>query len=164
MNVCFFRHGIAVEPGTTGVAEESRTLTEDGRRKTRQAARGLKRLNLGLDSVLTSPLPRALETAEILAEVLELPPPRPADKLLPGTSAAELLELLKDLAGNAPLLVGHEPVLSAAVSLLVSATESGDIRLKKAGMAFAKVKELAPRPRGSLLLLLTPGALRILGK
>ena len=59
MNVCFFRHGLAVEPGTAGVADDERALTEDGRRKTRSAARGLKRLKLGVDTILTSPLPRA---------------------------------------------------------------------------------------------------------
>lgn len=164
MNVCFFRHGPASEPGAAGVADDARTLTEEGRRKTRAAARGLKKLNLELDAILTSPLPRALETAEIVAEVLGLPPPRRSDRLLPGTSAAQVLEALKDLEGKSPILVGHEPVLSAAVSLLVASSDSGDFQLKKAGMAFAKVQTLAPAPRGSLHLLLTPAALRRLAK
>lgn len=164
MNVCFFRHGIAVEPGTPGVAEEARTLTEEGLKKTRQAARGLNRLNLGLDCVVTSPLPRALQTAEIVAEVLELPKPRASDRLLPGVVPAQLLGVLADLEGKTPVLVGHEPTLSAAVSLLISGTSSGEIPLKKAGMAFAEVTSLVPTPRGALLLLLTPAALRQIRK
>lgn len=163
MNVCFFRHGVAVEHGTPGFSEEERPLTEDGIRKTRQCAKGLKRLKLGLDQILSSPLPRALGTAEILSEVLGLPRPRIVDRLLPGTTPAQLLECLRDCDGNAPVLVGHEPSLSAAVSLFISTGESGSIELKKAGMAFARLKTLSPRPRGMLTLLMTPGALRRLG-
>jgi phosphohistidine phosphatase len=164
MNVCFFRHGIAVEPGTPGVAEEARALTEDGRRKTRQAAKGLKRLNLGLDRILTSPLPRALETAEILASVLGLPKPSETNLLRPETPAEDLPGVLKDLKGSTPVLVGHEPLLSAAVSLLVSAADPAKIQIKKAGMALVKLSSLEPRPHGVLELLLTPGALRRLAK
>lgn len=164
MNVCFFRHGLAAEPGAPGVADDARTLTEEGRRKTRAAARGLKKLNLGLDTILTSPLPRALETAEIVADVLGLPRPQPSDRLLPGASAAQVLEALKDFEGKSPIFVGHEPVLSAAVSLLVASSDAGDFQLKKAGMAYAKVQTLTPHPRGSLHLLMTPAALRRLAR
>jgi phosphohistidine phosphatase len=164
MNVCFFRHGPAVEPGTPDIADDQRPLTDEGRRKTRAAARGLRRLDLGLDAVLTSPLPRAHETAEIVAAELALPRPRSSERLSPGVTAAQLLEILKDTDANGPILVGHEPNLSAAVSLFVSATDGGDFQLKKAGLAFAKLKTLSPRPRGTLLLLLTPSVLRRLGK
>ncbi|MBI2923507.1 MAG: histidine phosphatase family protein [Planctomycetes bacterium] len=164
MNVCFFRHGLAVEHGTPPWSEEERPLTDEGRRKTRAAARGLKRLALGSDAILTSPLPRAAETAEILAEVLGLPRPRISERLLPGNTAAQILEVLKDTDTNSPILVGHEPGLSAAVSLFMSATDAGSIELRKAGMAFARLKTLSPRPRGSLVLVLTPGTLRKLAK
>ncbi|MCE9583163.1 MAG: histidine phosphatase family protein [Planctomycetes bacterium] len=164
MNLCFFRHGPAVESGTPGFSEESRPLTQEGRRKTRAAARGLKRLDLGLDAVLSSPLPRAHETARIVAEVLGLPRPRLSDLLLPGKPGAQLLRLLKEVHGKSPILVGHEPSLSGAVSLLVSGTGSTDLAIRKAGMAFVELKDATPHPRGTLLMLLAPAALRRLGR
>ncbi len=159
MNVCFFRHGPAAPQGKSG--DESRRLTADGRRKTRAAARGLKELGLGLDFIFTSPLVRAVETAEILAEVLGLSKPCVSEPLRPGTPPARLLAILGDSRRNSPILVGHEPTLSAAVSHLAGAAR---LEFKKAGMAFARVDALAPRPRGTLLLLLTPAALRRLSR
>ncbi len=159
MNVCFFRHGPAAPQGKAG--DESRRLTADGRRKTRAAARGFKELGLGLDFILTSPLVRAVETAEFLAEVLGLATPSVSELLRPGVPPARLLAVLGDYRRNSPILVGHEPTLSAAVSHLAGAAR---LELKKAGMAFARVDALAPRPRGTLLLLLTPAALRRLSR
>jgi len=164
MNVCFFRHGLAVDAVTTGSTDEARPLTEEGRRKTRLAVRGMKSLRLGIDAIITSPLHRSVETGEIMAEILELPRPRVSERLAPGSTPAQLLEVLRETDANSPALIGHEPNLSGAVSLFVSATDAGDIELKKAGMAFARLKTLSPRPRGTLLLLLTPGALRRIGK
>lgn len=159
MNACFFRHGPAAPRGKTG--DESRRLTAEGRRKTRAAALGLKELGLGLDFVLTSPLVRAVETAEILADVLGLAKPRVGESLRPGVPPARLLSVLGDFRRKTPVLVGHEPDLSAAVSFLAGAAR---LELKKAGMAFARIDALAPRPRGTLLLLLTPAALRRLSR
>ncbi|MCC6738862.1 MAG: histidine phosphatase family protein [Planctomycetia bacterium] len=164
MNVCFFRHGPAVEPGTPGIPDDARPLTPDGRRRTRAAARGLASLRLGLDGILSSPLPRALQTAEILAKALGLPRPRTSELLLPGSPAERLLGAIREAGGEAPVLVGHEPSLSAAVSLLAGAPRPLALQLKKAGMAFAAVDALKPRPRGTLLLLLTPAVLRGLAR
>src|SRR5437867_11807016 len=71
MELYFFRHGIAVDRDDPAApADEDRPLTDDGQRKTRSAAKGLERLELGLDRILTSPWLRAVETADIAAEVL----------------------------------------------------------------------------------------------
>ena len=159
MNVGFFRHGPAVEPGTKGVSEAERPLTPEGRQKTLQAAKGLKALDLGIDAIYTSPLLRALQTAEIVAGVLGLPDPEILDTLSPGGSARRLLEGLRNLGAKTPLLVGHEPLLSTAVSLAVCGGEAGAFEMKKAGLAWVEF-DSAARPRGLLHLLLSGAALR----
>jgi phosphohistidine phosphatase len=163
MNVGLFRHGPAVEPGTDGVSETDRPLTPEGRKKTLQAARGLRALDLGIDAVYTSPLPRALQTAEIVAGVLRLPAPKILGALGPGGSARRLLDCLAKLDSETPLLVGHEPLLSAAVSLAVCGGERGSFEMKKAGLAWMELEADAARPRGLLKLLLSGSALRRLG-
>jgi phosphohistidine phosphatase len=160
----FFRHGPALGRGTPGIGEAERPLTPEGRKKTGLAAKGLRSLDLGVSGIFSSPLPRALETAEILAEILELPRPKLLDALLPGAPARQLLAELRDLRMETPLLVGHEPLLSASVSLAVFGSAKGSIELKKAGLAFVEFHPTAPRPEGTLLLLLSPGALRRLGR
>src|SRR5579864_3782830 len=66
------RHGIAVPPGTEGYEDDDRPLTSKGERRTRQVAQGLRRLRLKLDRIISSPLPRALRTAELVAETLDI--------------------------------------------------------------------------------------------
>jgi phosphohistidine phosphatase len=135
MIVCLFRHGIALD-------DEPRPLSPKGRRRTREAARGLRVLELGIDAILTSPLARAVETAEILSRVLGLPAPE-IDERPPAT-------ILRTLRQGTPLIVGHEPDLSSAVKEWTGAS----IRIKKAGLAVIDRKER------SLILLMTPSALR----
>lgn len=163
MKLVFFRHGPAVPPGTPGVAEAERPLTPEGRKKTLQAARGLKRLDLGIDAVFASPLPRALQTAEIVAEVLRLRP-KLMDALAPGTPAGRLLEEVAKLDAKVPVLVGHEPMLSAAMSLAICGSTKGSFELKKAGLAMVEFGEGENPHRGSLRLLLAPSILRTLGR
>ena len=91
MKVCFVRHGPAVPRGTPGIEDDARPLTPEGRTRTREAARGIRALKLGIDGIWTSPLPRARETAEILARALRLPKPEVTDLLRPGASPAGML-------------------------------------------------------------------------
>lgn len=157
MKVVFFRHGPAVPQGTPGVDEEERPLTPEGREKTIRAAEGLRELDLGLTSLYSSPLPRARQTAEILAEVLGLPRPKLIDVLRPETPARRLLQELRKMTDETPVLVGHEPMLSQSAAL---AAGGGRIELKKAGLALVEFEKLGPQPSGTLKLLLSPAALR----
>ena len=73
IEICFFRHGIAVDREDPSVTSDAaRPLTDEGIRKTRLAAEGLKRMDIAFDRILTSPWLRAAQTASILSEVLSL--------------------------------------------------------------------------------------------
>src|SRR5262247_3567005 len=68
MKLTIIRHAIAVPAGTDGVADDERPLTSKGRRRFEKVARGLAEICDGPDVLLTSPLPRATETADIAAQ------------------------------------------------------------------------------------------------
>jgi phosphohistidine phosphatase len=163
MKAGFFRHGPAVPRGTPGMADDDRPLTPEGRKKTTQAARGVRRLDLGFDAIYTSRLPRAVQTAEILAKILRLPKPKVLDALLPGAAAQAVVKAVRALRKDAPLLVGHEPSLSSAVCRAVGAGTEDLLQLKKAGLAVVDMDPGASS-RGTLRMLLAPSVLRRLGR
>jgi len=163
LELCFFCHGIAVErddPGVTTDAE--RPLTLDGARKTRIAAEGLNRLDVGFDRILTSPWLRAKQTAAILAEVLGQENPEELPELAGDRTPSELLGALADHHGRRTLLVGHEPLLSSAVIQLLGGEWHLD--LKKSGACAIEVDALPPRKPAILLWHLTARQLRWMAK
>jgi phosphohistidine phosphatase len=158
------RHGIAVDPGSSGMPDDARPLTEKGIKRMRQIAAGLLALDLELDRIVTSPLPRAKETAEIVAlalgarERLET-----ANVLQTGSDAATVERWLRDRSEERMMLVGHNPTLSELVSLLVVGARMSPIcELKKGGIA-ALVKRGGPTGLFELSWVATPRLLRRLG-
>ena len=163
IEVCFFRHGLAVDreaPGVTTDAE--RPLTDEGIRKTRAAAEGLRRLEVGFDRIFTSPWLRARQTASILSEVLLLPAAEEWAELAGDRSAPELLQALVDNHGKRNLLVGHEPLLSATIVHLLGGEWLLD--LKKSGACTLRVDVLPPRKAAMLLWSVTSRQLRWMRK
>jgi phosphohistidine phosphatase len=158
----FFRHGIAVDrEDTTVTSDADRPLTDEGRRKTRLAAKGLERLELGIDRILTSPWLRAVETADIVADVLgmdraELP------ELAGNRSVDELLGALSRQRDERVLLVGHEPLLGNTVGRLLCSGADFRIDLKKSGVCAVQLDALPPRAPATLLWLLTSRQLRMM--
>src|SRR5262245_50983881 len=117
------RHGIAVDHGTPGIPDDARPLTSKGERRMRQIAAGLRKLDLKLDRIITSPLPRARATGEIVADALELREQFETSNLLQtGTAAATIQRWLRERTEDRLMLVGHNPTLSDLVSLLVTGT------------------------------------------
>lgn len=158
MELYFLRHGSAEDAGPDGSGDAGRRLTEAGAAKIKVAARGLLRLDVRPDVLLTSPLARARQTAEIVARELrrEL---RLAEALAPGCDHARLLELLAEQRGAASaLLVGHEPDFSQ----IIGALTGGRVLLKKGGLARIDLDAL-DHGSGTLVWLLTPRVLRTLG-
>jgi phosphohistidine phosphatase len=160
MNLYVLRHGIAVEPGTPGYANDAdRPLTPEGERKLRQIAQAMEALELSFEVILSSPYLRARQTAEIVAEVLkgrnklEL-----SDSLTPGGSTKKLVEWLNSIqpSPESVMLVGHEPYLSGLISLLVSGREAFAVVMKKGGLCKLSTESLKPGRCAALEWLLTP--------
>ncbi len=130
------RHGLAGEHGSYANDNE-RPLTEEGKQKTRQVARRLVALSLEFDLILTSPLVRAKQTAEILMDsglgkrLEEFSP------LAPEGSIEDWLKWLSSWKSGKTgclALVGHEPGLSTWAETLIWGEARGAIELKKAGI------------------------------
>jgi phosphohistidine phosphatase len=162
MQVLIVRHGKAEERGPLK-SDALRPLTPEGRRDMRKAARGLKPLVSAIDVLAVSPLVRARQTGEILADVFGSPALTEVAQLVPGTPAPDLLAWLQEQSADATVaLVGHEPDLSCLVGYLLSGRNHSLIELKKGA---ACLIEFATRPRageGRLKWALAPRQLRSL--
>jgi phosphohistidine phosphatase len=129
MRLYFLRHGAADWPDWNKPDDE-RPLTKAGRRELHQVGEFLTRLKVNPDLILTSPLPRALETAEIAAEHLQSRV-REERLLAPGFGAGDVKRLLRKYPQQVLMLVGHEPDFSSAIAALTG----GTVKLSKAGVA-----------------------------
>ena len=153
------RHGIAAERGTYA-ADRDRPLTDKGRDRTEQVAQRLDQLGLSFDALLSSPLVRAYETAEILVYQGLAPYFTRHDALAPGGDMADWLTWLGDWQASQPestvAIVGHEPDLSTWAQRLVTGSAPGDWRLKKAGIIGLTLPAVAQALGGSELFWFTP--------
>ena len=148
MQLYFLRHGEADWPGWTKPDDE-RPLTDFGKKEVRQVAKFLNRLKVKPDLVVTSPLPRALQTAEIAAEQLKTKLRRD-EALEPGFGITELGTVLKRHRSKVLMLVGHEPDFTSVISALTGAS----LKLSKAGVALVDIEPEAEE--GKLLWLFPP--------
>jgi phosphohistidine phosphatase SixA len=140
MKLYFFRHGEADWPNWNKPDDE-RPLTKAGAKEVRKVAKLLSRLEIA-PFILTSPLPRASQTAAIVAEVLDVEMGEESN-LRPGFGAARLAKLLKKFSGRDLMLVGHEPDFSHTIRALTG----GAIKLSKAGIALVELNESAVKGR-----------------
>ena len=115
----------------------ARVASHAARLRMRQIADGLCALDLKLDRIVSSPLPRAKATAEIVALALDARDRLETSNVLKtGSDAARLERWLRDRPEDRLMLVGHNPTLSDLVSLLVLGTTMPLIcDLKKGGIA-----------------------------
>jgi phosphohistidine phosphatase SixA len=147
MKLYFFRHGRADWPDWTGPDDE-RPLTRKGRKEVRNVAKHLREL-LGRPLILTSPLPRARETAESAAEILGFEACE-EKALQPGFDVKKLGPLLKRSTSDGLMLVGHEPDFTEAIEEITGART----KLAKAGLALLEVQ--TDSLQGRLLWLTSP--------
>ncbi|MBZ5669892.1 MAG: phosphohistidine phosphatase SixA [Acidobacteriia bacterium] len=157
------RHGIAVMRGATAFIDDTkRPLTPEGKQKMRNIASGLVRMGFDLDWIVSSPLVRAVETAEIVGEVLSLKPPLDfCDALRPGGSGEALIAFLaKRPKCRRVLVVGHEPDLGELAARLIGAGRNANMPFKKGGCCLIAFNEFPPKSPGRLVWWLTPRIMR----
>lgn len=153
MELYLVRHAIAADGGEQ-IPDSSRALTDKGRRRFQKAAKAFARLGRRIDLILTSPLVRAVQTAEILAGAADHGEVGVLEELEPGTEVPALRAAFEKRAGKARslALVGHDPQLSALLASL-SAVRATDLDFKKGAIVRLDVgKSVIPRwwlkPRG----------------
>jgi phosphohistidine phosphatase len=148
MLIYFLRHGEADWPDWKK-SDDERPLTDKGKDEMHQVGAFLANLSANTAVVLTSPLPRAAQTAEIAARYIDAKCVE--EKLLaPGFGRSELKNLLKHHASGNLMLVGHEPDFSKTICKLTGAR----VKLAKAGIALVEVDDSLEN--GRLLWLLPP--------
>ena len=157
------RHGLAAEQGPEFPDDSQRPLTAEGIERLQVEGVGLRQLQVKLDRVLTSPLVRAVQTAEILsAAVAGGSPLVTVDALRPGGRYDALMSSLARLGAEGSIaLVGHMPSIGEAAARLIGAPEP--LAFKKGAICCIEVDGLPPSGVGLLHWFLPPKALRALG-
>ncbi|HTP02762.1 MAG TPA: phosphohistidine phosphatase SixA [Anaerolineales bacterium] len=166
MNLYVVRHAIAEQRQMSATEQEDsqRPLTDEGRKKMRKIAKGLKEMGVQIDLVLTSPYVRAADTAGILVKKLGLDQKVliVTDNLIPGADAHQLVKEINDRRGAAQnvAIVGHEPGLSRFISVLLSGDPALPIVLKKGGVCMLSMDRLDYARCATLEWLLAPSQLQ----
>jgi phosphohistidine phosphatase len=157
------RHGIAAERGDEYPDDSKRPLTSQGMSRLRKEAHALDELGVTLDQIITSPLLRTRQTADVIAESLKSKPPVvTSDALSPaGTPSAVMQDLAKHAKKGSVALVGHEPNLGELAARLVGARSP--FEFKKGGVCRIDFETPPPKGLGTLRWFVTPRMLRKLG-
>lgn len=166
MDCVFVRHGIAIAREEWEGKDVDRPLTEKGKRRVREVAAGLRRLDVRPTVIYSSPAKRAVETAQLLHGLLARPSlMQLRDELLPEARPTQVVSLMQNIPPESCVIcIGHEPQLGMAASLLLSGRASASFPLKKAGACLIELPIPAKPGRGVLRWWLTPGQLRAMGK
>ncbi len=163
MRLLVVRHapaGDREEWAAEGRDDRERPLTPDGKKQMRRAMTGLASLVQRIDVLATSPLVRAVQSAQIVAaefgtEMQTVP------ALEPERGPEELFEWLNEGRSDQTVaIVGHEPHLSTLVGFLTTGKRHSFVALKKAGTASLELGEPIEPGKATLEWLLTPRVLR----
>ncbi|MGA2215129.1 MAG: phosphohistidine phosphatase SixA [Bryobacteraceae bacterium] len=155
MEIYILRHGIA-EDAPAGQPDAERALTSDGRKKLRSVLRSAAASGVAPSLILTSPLKRALQTAQIAAEILEYPGELLRTRTLePNSSPKAIWDEIRVHKDEARiLLVGHEPLFGRLMAYLLGSPDL-QVEFKKGAMACIELDRFPAEPHGVLRWMLT---------
>ena len=160
MDLFVLRHGEAGNRAKMISADSKRTLTVAGRKEIEDVTEGISHLKIKPDRIISSPMTRARETADILADSQKMSRVEEWPELNPEGSRQQLYDRLSTLRTDSSIvIVGHEPYLTSMICEIIGAP-SGQMALKKGGLARVHVNAFVPKVRGELRWLLSPRLLK----
>src|SRR6516162_4328582 len=120
MEIYLLRHGIA-EDARIGHLDADRELTAEGRDKLRRVLKRARSADVSPGLILSSPYKRAIQTADVAAEVLGYKGKVVETKaLIPDAPPHEAWEELRERQSeSAILLASHEPLMSTLAAFLL---------------------------------------------
>ena len=154
MRLYLLRHGAADWPNWDRPDDE-RPLTDRGKKEMRKVAKFLRALDIPLEEIVSSPLTRARETADIVADCFKMHV-REQEVLGHGFGVSGLKEILRTYPVDHLMIVGHEPSFSEVVQELTG----GDCKLSKGGVAVIDLND--GDLKGRLLWLFPPKIAKVL--
>ena len=158
LELYMIRHGLAGKKIEDETTDDERPLNKKGKEKMKDIAKGLKELKISFDMILTSPLLRSKESAEIVnAYCSETKEVTVTDLLVPDAPYNNLIKFLnkfKDVKKVA--IVGHEPFLSGFASYCLSKNKSPLMNLKKGGILMLEIDNVIKPGRCILSWLMEP--------
>ena len=160
MNIYILRHGIAADRSSEYSDDNLRPLTRKGIDRMRREVAGMGAIGIAPDVIISSPLVRAVQTAEIVQQGLSAPSRMAtSEALVPWAHPSQILRELaaSHASTSSVMVVGHEPHLSSLVSYILTGEVSWLISLKKGALCNI---DLSSSDRGQLLWALTPKQLR----
>ena len=167
MRLLVVRHGAAEDKdefARTGRSDDLRPLTADGKRDMREATRGLRNVVPKIDVLATSPLVRAIETAEILGTAYEREYVV-VDELRPDSPYGDFARWAREHAKkDVVAIVGHEPHLSGLVSWFLAGATTTFLDLKKGAACLIEIDDAPSAASAMLLWSMTPRQLRGIGR
>ncbi|MBV9759597.1 MAG: phosphohistidine phosphatase SixA [Acidobacteriaceae bacterium] len=155
MELYLLRHGVA-EKDRPGLRDAERALTEEGRRKLREVLKTASETRVNPSLILTSPLKRAAQTAEVAKQVLGYKNEILRTKaLLPGGSVEQVWDEVRAHRDEPSLmLVGHNPLFAELSGYLLGSADM-QVEFKKGALLRVDFEEFRARPKGTLRWYLT---------
>ena len=165
MDIYILRHGKAEENTQNITSDSKRRLTEAGKKELEIIAKAIKNLGVEFDTIVSSPLIRSKQTAEIILKYVKNKKKSITiwDELKPEIDVSHTIKKLTVLkSASSVLLVGHEPHLTTFIGMIISNDPNNvNISLKKGGFVHIKANQDASEIFGSLRSIMTPKQLKL---